>query len=322
MTKKRLYVMVAISVVLLIATLSLFSAISHYNDNKLQGKLVFAQTYDQGFKLDRIEIIMPTEKVVLQQKDGYWLVPDKGNYYADFSLMHKFLSSFNESIFMVNVPYDEKLWAEKYLNNAEKNEKNSGMFIKTYAENKLLDELIVGLPSGDKKYFFARRPQDKNAWLISGNFNLPVMAEDWLLNPIAEIPETVIETITFGTKKIQKYNKLSDFSDERGRLGLVKPLLDVLKGVKIVNAVNEDLLKSDKNVPVEEITVTTFWGLRFVFKFFKMQEKIWTTIHLDTTVLPQTEIMSFIDNNRFLYENWFFELPENQLYVMSKYFAQ
>ena len=179
------------------------------NDSKLNGKLVFAKTYNVGTSIDKIELQSAEETVTLLQKDSYWLVENKNNYYADFLLVNMLLDAINKSIYSIRFPYDEKTVNEKFLNNPAKTKENSGILIKTYAKDKLIDEIIVGIPDESKNYYFSRNLQDDNIWLISEKFNFPLYARDWIVRPILTVPQKQIEVLQIDDKKI---NRLEDLN--------------------------------------------------------------------------------------------------------------
>ena len=53
------------------------------NDSKLQGKLVFSESYNAGSSIDKIELKSSEDTVTLSLNDSYWLIENKNNYYAE-----------------------------------------------------------------------------------------------------------------------------------------------------------------------------------------------------------------------------------------------
>ena len=106
------------------------------NDNKLQGKLVFSETYNNGLVIDKIELQSNDETIFIEHKNTYWVVKNRNDYYADFVLMNNLLNALNKSVYTVKFPFDQKVADEKYLNNPDKAEENSGILIRTYSKGK------------------------------------------------------------------------------------------------------------------------------------------------------------------------------------------
>lgn len=284
---------------------------------KLQGKLVFADTFDLGDRVNKIIITTPSDVIELYQKKSFWYILNKGGYFADFELMHVFLSAINKSIYSVRLPYDEKNMTEKHLLNPLKNKKNGGVLIQTYIDEKMLDEIIIGLPDRNGKYFFARNPQSKEIWLIDGNFNLPIKAKDWLLHPVLSIPLMAVEKVTIDNKYVQRKNKNSYFVTEKGNTVNINSLLNVLSAVIIIDAKNEF---NHKAYNERVIDVITFYGLEVICKIYYDKEEVWVNINLTTTSLPMKQVNNYIRDNRFLYDGWFFRISPEQAHILRDFY--
>lgn len=315
--------------VLILAALALSVAVvivyfnHQYNDYNLQGKLVFAKTFDAGSKVDKIVVTTAEDSVELVQRNSYWLIVNRGGYYADFQLMHRFLSSINKSIYSVKLPYKTETLQQGYLFDPRQEKQDSGMLIQTYAGQELLDEVIIGLPNPDGRYFFARRPQDKAIWLVDGDFDLPIFSRHWLPRPVLSVPEKGVESITSGDSYAQRDDPSGGFSDGQGRKADVAPLLSVLRAVYVVDALPEAVFKEKYGNQVAEpkiIDVITFYGLEFICRLYENNEgRIWLNVNLSTTPLPMSSVNDYIRGNRFLYDGWFFEISPEQRHVLRNF---
>ena len=308
----------------LVLVVALIYAVVWGNDSKLYGKIVFSNTYNQGEYIDKIVLKNSKDEIVLLQENSYWLLENKNNYYADFWLVNNLLNSINKSIYSVKFPYSKKLADEKYLNNPDDNEENSGILIRTYVKDKIIDEIIVGLPSDDKNYFFARNLKDNNVWLISENFDLPLYAKDWLSRPIFSILTDRIESITIDDNIITCEKEFMPFYDRQGRVVNVDVLLDIFSGINIVDVMNEEdfrqLLSEKADIKTKKIKVVTSYGLIVDFDIYYNGEKLWSNIKLSTSSLPLTAINDYINDSNFLYKGWYFEISSEQGSIL-RYFS-
>lgn len=295
---------------------------AYKNNAKLQGKLVFANAFDQGHKINRIVITTAEDVTELKQENSYWRVVNKGNYYADFGLVHRFLSSANKSAYMIKLPYDAKLAKEKYLLNPEEEKEDSGLLIRTYIDNTLLDEVIIGLPDDEGRYFFARNVHSNEIWLINGDFNLPIMSEYWLLKPVLAVSQRIVEVLSVGDETVQREIENGPFFDDRKRIISAGPLLDVLGNVTIVNAMTAEQFKQAgfENLPSKVIRAVTFYGLEFICTAYMAEDsKVWLNIKLSTTPLPMAAVNDYIRDNRLLYDGWYFEISPEQQHILRDF---
>ena len=206
--------------------------------------------------------------------------------------------------------------------NPAKFEQNSGMLITTYANGKKIDEMIVGLADESKNYHFARNLKDNNIWLISESFNLPIYSKDWILRPIVSLPIKHTEIIQIDDKQINKLDELTPFYDEKGEVVNVDILTDVLSNMYAVDAIPQE--EFEKNITNKtkrkNIKIFTFVGLVFELDIFSTDDKkVWCKIKLSTTSLPMRVVNDYINDNKFLYENWYFEISSEQGHILRDF---
>lgn len=319
MTRRHLFWVSLLALAAILAA-GIGAAVYVWQDkNELQGKLVFAKTFDAGITVDEIMITSAEDQVKLEQKDSYWYVANKGNYYADFRLIHQFLSAINQSTYSVKLPYNKENMKMGYLFFPEKDMAESGLLIQTYAKGEKLDEMIVGLPDENERYFFAKRPNVDEIWLIDGNFNLPLYAKDWLLRPVLSIPDRGIESITMGDRYIQKEHKNGSFVNEAGLEFEAKVLTDILRATYMTDARRGEQFRAEYSdeSPQKIIDVITFYGLEVILRLYYAETgNVWMNVKLSTTPLPISEVKDYIEDNRFLYDDWYFEIVPEQSYIL------
>lgn len=291
------------------------------NNNKLHGKLVFTETFNKGNDIDKIELLTSEEKVVLNQKNSYWTVENRNNYYADFTMINTLLNSLNKSIYSIRFPYVEETEKNKYLKNPAKVKENSGILIRTFVNDKKIDEIIVGLSDESKNYHFARNLKDDNIWLISENFNVPIYSKDWIMRPIVSVPVKQIETVQIDDREIERLDEYSLFYNEKGIATNISVLTDILSRLLAVDAITEDdFVKNIKNnVKKKNIKISTFVGLVFDLEIYSADKKVWCKINLSTTSLPMKVVNDYINDNRFLYDGWYFEISSEQGHILRDF---
>ena len=292
------------------------------NNNKLHGKLVFTETFNKGNDIDKIELLTSEEKVVLNQKNSYWTVENRNNYYADFTMINTLLNSLNKSIYSIRFPYVEETEKNKYLKNPAKVKENSGILIRTFVNDKKIDEIIVGLSDESKNYHFARNLKDDNIWLISESFNLPIYSKDWILRPIVSIPIKNTEIIQIDDKQINRLDEFTPFYNQKGEVINIDVLEDVLSMLYAVDAIPQ--AEFEKNIinktQKRSVRISTFIGLIFELDIFSSDDKkVWCKIKLSSTSLPMRVVNDYINDNKFLNDGWYFEISNEQGHIIRDF---
>lgn len=286
-----------------------------------QGTLVFAKTYQDGAELDRIVVRSAAETVTLELKDNLWRVKESGGYYAGTYLLNTLLKDLNTSVFYSRRENTPQAVREFNLEEPQTGGKNSGVRLSVYAGEKLQDTLILGKTTENDLYRFARLDNGE-IWLISGRFELPAQAYSWLLQPVLELPSTLIETIRFYQDGVQttvgRKDSTRDFSDSEGRMVKALAQTGLLEHLTVENALDEASFARLKATLIRRMEIITFQGLIFYLDFYvDAQQKNWLRINLSTTPLPMTIVNDYIKDNRFLYDGWYFELSPETAKLLS-----
>ncbi len=286
-----------------------------------QGTLVFAETYQKGAELDEIVIRNAEETVTLELKDNLWRVKEGGGYYADTYLLHTLLRDLNTSVFYSRRENTPQAVKEFNLEEPQNGAQNSGIRLSVYAGGKLQNTLVLGKTTENGLYRFAKRDNGE-IWLISGRFELPTQAFSWLLQPVLELPSSLIETIRFyhdGTQTtVNRKDPGQNFTDSEGRMIKALPQTGLLEHLTVENAMDETSFAEIKPLLTQRMEIVTFQGLVFYFDFYvDARKKNWIRITLSTTPLPMTVVNDYIKDNRFLYDGWYFELSSETAKILS-----
>lgn len=321
MTKRKLIMLLSAGGAAFLVVVAVVFGFLEDNAAQKQGQMVFAETFDKGTQIDTVKITTAQGIITLNQKDSFWFVKERGNYYADFATLQKLLMSLNQSVYAVQLPLTDEILKQGYLFLPQEDDAHAGMLIQTYIGENLVDEMIVGTADKSGNYFFARHPNENAVWLIDGDFKLPIISEQWILRPILSIPENSIEQITIDGKTIAREKGLERFEDSRGMKVDAQALMTVLKGLFADDALNKESFEKTKTdgKTKHQIEITTFFGLKFDCTVYETPSEMWIKINLTTTPLPKSVVSDYIKETRFLYDEWYFSVSPSQQKIL-RYF--
>lgn len=288
-----------------------------------QGRLVFAESYDAGNKVNHIIITTVDDTISLRQVDGYWRLSKYNGYYADFGVIKNFFETLNSSAYLVKIPNgDKRIRDFLLLNPVENQSSDTGTLIQTYADDVLLDSVIVGIRDVEKGYFLARHSNSDEVWLVGGNYDFPKEAKFWLPSPILEIPLSAVEMLGIDGHLISRQIAIEDFRDRVGLTVNVSWLFHNLSSLDIDDAMPEDMFMSNfPNAKLAKIyDISTFYGLRFELDFYEENDnQIWLNIKLSKDAVALSAINDYIKDNYFLYDGWYFKISPRQKDFLMNY---
>lgn len=321
MNKVVKYVILGVLTVLLL-TVAVFYIINWVENSHLQGRLVFAKSYDAGAKINRVVITNAKNSVELHQENGYWKLAAFHDYYADFALVKSFFDTINNSTYLQPVSTDYAKVKEISLFNPAEDKNSSGTLIQTFIDNKLIDAFIIGMKDDDKGYFVARRADSNNIWLIGGDYDIPEDVNHWLPKSLLDIPVSAIEMLGIDGKLISRHLPSEDFHDRLGLAINTGWLLYNILSLNIVDVMSETTFnKTFNDAQLSKIyDIDTFYGLRFELDFFTVSENdVWINIKLSADSVALTSVNDYINDNNFLYDGWYFKIAPNQKEFLMNY---
>lgn len=309
MDKKNLYYAAA----LLAAALVLMVSAMLFTDFKYpaqsQGTLVFADSFKKGAELDKIVIENPRGTITLELQDNLWRVKEAGGYFANTYLLNKLLVDINTSAF-----YSRRENTPRAIKDFALEMPQSGTRISTYGGSNKYNTVTIGKPADNRQYRFALL-ENGEIWLVSGAFELPEEKYSWLLQPVLELPPSLIETIRFykDGKVISagRQEPYQDFSDSSARSIKAKTLTNLLSHLTVDDISGSKGFDKGGLTLSQRMEIITFQGLVFYFDFYEntAHDETWIQITLSTTPLPMSVVNDYIKDNRFLYDGWYFKLP-------------
>lgn len=306
----------------LLLTITSFYVSNKLQEKNIQGKLVFAKSYDAGSQVNRVVITDYQNTVELRQNDGYWRLPGYHDYYADFNLVKSFFDTLNSSTYLQPVSKESAKVEELSLLNPQNNNHSSGILVQTYADDELLDAIIIGMKDSDNGFFIARRADSDNIWLIGGNYDIPCIAKLWLPKSILDIPAKAVEMLGVDGHLISRRSPTENFYD---RLGLAIPtgwLLQTLSSLNITDVITEKMFNDRyAKADISKIyDINTFYGLRFELDFYETSaDDVWVNIKLSSDTVALRSVNDYINDNAFLYEGWYFKIAPYQKEFLMNY---
>ena len=121
-------------------------------------------------------------------------------------------------------------------------------------------------------------------YLLTGNFDIPAQPYQWFKQPLINLPDEDIEKIS-GID-------IADFSFSK---------------LVFYQATRQNEFE---NWDHHNIKVTTSDGIVVDLTIYTQGHSYWAAIDLQTSPLPTTKASQYVRSNRFLYQDWFFELPQ------------
>ena len=269
-----------------------------------QGQLVFSQTFRHGGEVDKIILTSKEKTITLAHMDGYWRIAETGGYYANTRLVSKLLQNINDAVFLMQRPYSKE--------NLQKSGLGQGqcLNIETYAGEQKLDNVCIGRRTTAQTAFAAVSGKNE-IWQISGNWQLPEDQASWFLQPLLELPSSMVESLQVDDIKVSRTSPFADFVYPDGKAALVKAFLENFAWLPSVEVVPSFGFDRSKFPDVKNIILTSFDGLIVRLTLSCNNQDYWGSITLSTTPLPTSAVNAYIRDNAFLYEDWYFKIPSS-----------
>ncbi|MBP5399280.1 MAG: hypothetical protein J6Y53_02550 [Alphaproteobacteria bacterium] len=124
----------------------------------------------------------------------------------------------------------------------------------------------------------------KQYYTFSGKINIPLQPYQWFTQPLFPLSDSLIQTIE-GVEK----DKFS-FSD-----------------LTFLQATKENYFADWDQ---KQIYIKTTDGMKLYITLYTQNRSYWLSAKMDTTIMPTKDTKYFIDDNNFLYDGWFFEIPQ------------
>jgi len=133
---------------------------------------------------------------------------------------------------------------------------------------------------------------NKKYYSFSGEINIPSQPYQWFNQPLFAIPDSSIISVKGIDKDKFSFAKLT-----------------------FLQATKENYFDDWQQ---KEISIKTEDGITLSITIYTQNHSYWISAKLGTTIMPTIEAKDHINNNQFLYDGWFFEIPQpigNELFA-------
>lgn len=266
--------------------------------------------------INRITVETPGETITLLQENDTWVIKEADYYYADSAIVNQLFNDLRQSSYFRRLPYSEQTLSQTGLD-------SSGTRLTVYQDNRLLKSMVIGKTAPNRDYHYARQPDSQELWLISGTWQLPGEAYSWLLQPILEYPADIIEKVAFNRsgKKTEAARQAPDMpfmSDRRPVLNL-NGLLERFSFFIAENVKSAQNFDEEHYPKRRQVELTTFSGLITTIDLYYDNNEYWVKISLSAAPLTTAGVNTYIRNNSFLYDGWFFKIPAVNGRILAQY---
>ncbi len=321
MNRRNIYSAVGLLLFSLAAMLAAILFTNFKYPMQSQGTLAFGASYRDGINLDKIVLRTRQGDITLHLQDNLWRVAEADGYFANTYLLNLLLTDLNTSVFFSQRENTPQALHDYGLLPPAKDEPASGTEIKTYAGTKLLNDVTIGKQTANHLFRFALFDNEE-IWQISGHFDLPEEIYSWLLQPVMELPPSLIETIRFyqDGQIFSLGRKRADmpFSSEDGKKAKARLLTSTLSNLTVEDAADTAGFDKSRYILNRRLEIVTFQGLVFFIDIYvDKNNETWIHITLSTTALPMSIVNDYIRDNKFLYDSWYFKISPETAKILT-----
>ena len=124
----------------------------------------------------------------------------------------------------------------------------------------------------------------KNAYVLRGNFRMPSQPYQWFNQPLIPLSNSSIEEIYGADPDSFAFSELFFYQVTK----------------------QNDFAEWDSH----EVKIVTVDGIVINMTIYAQARSYWASVDLQTSVMPTIEASDYVKTNGFLYDGWFFELPQ------------
>ncbi|MBO5038495.1 MAG: hypothetical protein J6C85_03455 [Alphaproteobacteria bacterium] len=300
---------IKIAVLLLCLALP-FSIVGLYKNNQhaltlSRGNYFFEKTRNTADISSIVLNFNGKDTVSLVKKEGIWRVKEADDYYASLTKTNALLKLiYNTFIHRIDELHDEdnKKFGSETIQITSYNEAGD-----------ILDLAIIAAKDLNNKYHYAKLNQNDFLYQLDGDFSLSAVLTDWLQMPILQIAYNQIKRIT--TDNFDVYRRFKDeelkevqSGREVSQMRRFANYLWYLNAIEVRHAIH--FKKQDFKLK-KSIKLTTLDGIIYRINLFSNDRDYWLNIELDRERLLADDALFIINENKMLYDGWFFKInPE------------
>lgn len=311
MLKKQLYWTVGVIIFLFIVLGSVFCYQIRQDTLSARGQYTFKNTKNNIAKLSAIKInTAQSGEINMYLKDGAWYMKEAKDYFINPQALANFFNMINNSLvitkqknFSKNFPSNNLLTEEE-----SKNFVGMGTEIKTYDDNgNLLDDVIIGRPTGKSGHFFARQMKTAHQQIISGAEKFSGSAVDWLPLPLLQIEQKLVKMVDINGYSLDAEQLYFLWENS----GLIKDFFAVLKNINYQGIIYRDeFFESSGEIIPQQLRITMMGGLIYNLEIYKTEGNYWLSVKLEAERVAHKDVFPFVEANQKYFDKWLFLLPQ------------
>ena len=312
MLKRHIHLALIIACVsICLAGLSLFYIFQQGNHHQI-GELVFSQTQASLHILQKIVIQRQGQTITLLKDDQFWRVKEAHNYYANFNILHDLLENITSSR-ILGISLAKQAQSVSAREPTDKDYTKISMY---GINNQSLDKVLIHDADQSNNSRQAVIPPLADSYIVSGEYNLPQHLTSWLPQPLISITHTNLKAIQINQNKIERFSHAETFHIAQDKLKKINPTNMVNFEFLTHNLIYSDVISAqdfdDTKYPHRtELNFTCFSGLIYRLTIYTNGQEYWSSLNLLTEPLSTIESNDYIRANKFLYDGWFFKLPNS-----------
>lgn len=243
--------------------------------------------------------------ITLEKKENFWRIREADGYYADFAKINSFMKLiFQATVYRADYIDPEKLFFSVH---------DSLGIVSVDDQNQVLDTALIAPKNESNKFYYATLNGNNLLYQINGLFDISPFFSDWIQSPLLAIPDKDIKSIH--TDKFHAYRsypsdtiKLSETAQDVPQLQNLMNSLWYLSAIDVKRADHFNL--QDYSLQ-KAYKITTFSGIIYDLNLFYNADEYWLSIALSSANLITNHAQHFLNENRMLYDGWYFRLAPN-----------
>ena len=313
MHRKYLIIVVFFVLMSLVALGASLIFIDKQNELNVRGKYTFNNSKDDVQKISLIKInTYENGEINIYYKDGVWKFKEAADYFINPQMLANFYNMINNSIIIDVNKVDDNTLKEKNLLSYKEAENGigQGVEIQTIDEKgNILDDFIIGNKTDKPEHYFVRKANTNYMYNVSSIRGFSGLAQAWIPYPLLSVENFMIEALVIDRKYIDRelLDKVSTNSE------FIKAILRSLNFLEYDGiTTRDDFFEAYPKARYHQLKVITVLGLVYVFDIYKVDDNYWLKLTLETTKIPDKDVIPFVENNQKYFEDWMFQMDASQ----------
>ncbi|MFV0626360.1 MAG: hypothetical protein ACK5N8_03295 [Alphaproteobacteria bacterium] len=272
--------------VISLSSFLVYKSFHHQND---VGEYLYSNVISDMSNVKKVLVKVGFEKYNLSLEDDLWRIDNAGGYYASHFVLNNFLTDiYNSQIFSKVDEVEDKMF------------ENPVKIIFFDKDNKVVEKVLVGNRYKNDIYSFVKK--NKVVYVASGVFEFPKELISWIQQPAFAINQNNVLSIKV----------LRDGNLERTSLkNLPNMVREYLNFTYFDYVMKEGEFDRNQYPQSRIMEAETKDGLKVGYEFLSNENESWVKISLSTNKLPTAKVAEYVKENSFLYEGWFFKVPND-----------